>query len=138
MALLPQTYMNESGVAVREALRYFKIANLSDLIVVHDEIDLAVGRVQIKQGGGLAGHNGLKSVAHHLGSRDFTRVRIGVGRPSSREEVVGYVLHPPALEERELLEVAIVEATASVVDLIRHGPNRAMSLHNHRGLPEVG
>ncbi len=138
LVLLPQTYMNESGAAVREALRYFRVADPADLIVVHDEIDLAVGRVQIKQGGGLAGHNGLKSIAHHLGSKEFSRIRIGVGRPQSKEDVVGYVLHCPSAEERELLDVAVVEATASIFDLIRHGPNRAMSLHNHRSLPEVG
>src|SRR5919109_4525903 len=96
LALLkPQTYMNESGRSVAAAVRFFKVEPQS-LLVVHDEVDLDPGRLQARLGGGLAGHNGLRSVAQALGSQDFLRLRIGVGRPGrgDRRSVADYVLAP--------------------------------------------
>jgi PTH1 family peptidyl-tRNA hydrolase len=89
--LKPMTYMNESGRAVAEAVRFHKLP-LTDVIVLHDELDLAPGKVRVKLGGGVAGHNGLRSLASALGSRDFWRVRIGIGHPGDRERVLGHVL----------------------------------------------
>jgi PTH1 family peptidyl-tRNA hydrolase len=109
--LMPQTYMNESGQAVGEAQRYLKIPE-RDIIVVHDEIDLAPGKLKVKAGGGNAGHNGLRSISAHVGN-DYTRVRIGVGHPGSREAVIGYVLQDFAKADQAWLEPmldAIAEA----------------------------
>ncbi|WP_281300300.1 MULTISPECIES: aminoacyl-tRNA hydrolase [unclassified Iodidimonas] len=94
----PQTYMNESGRAIGEALRYYKL-DPSDLIVFHDELDLAPGRMRVKIGGGHAGHNGLRSIISHLGSPDFVRVRLGIGHPGDKDRVVPYVLSDFAKSE---------------------------------------
>lgn len=91
LVLKPMTYMNESGVSVAAAARFFRIAT-ADIIVFHDDIDLAAGRVRVKRGGGAAGHNGVRSVAAHLGP-DFRRVRLGVGRPNGDRQVVQHVLN---------------------------------------------
>jgi len=90
LLLKPQTFMNESGRSVGEAFRFYKLA-LDDVVVFHDEIDLAPGKVRVKTGGGVAGHNGLKSLTAHIGN-DYVRVRIGVGHPGRKDLVSGYVL----------------------------------------------
>ncbi|MCB1510889.1 MAG: aminoacyl-tRNA hydrolase [Hyphomicrobiaceae bacterium] len=91
LLIKPQTYYNEVGRAVGEAARFHKIA-LADIVVFHDEIDLAPAKIRVKTGGGSAGNNGLKSITQHLGA-DFVRVRVGVGHPGQKELVAGYVLH---------------------------------------------
>ena len=93
--LEPETYMNESGRSIAAAVRFFKMAP-GDLLVVHDDVDLEEGRLQARLGGGLAGHNGLRSIAQHLGTNDFLRLRIGVGRPERGDPrpVADYVLSP--------------------------------------------
>ena len=96
LALLkPETYMNESGRSIAAAARFFKVAP-GDLLVVHDDVDLEPGRLQARRGGGLAGHNGLRSIAQALGTQEFLRLRIGVGRPGrgDRRSVADYVLAP--------------------------------------------
>ena len=85
LLLKPQTFMNESGRAVGEAVRFYKL-DLADVIVFHDELDLAPGKVRVKTGGGVAGHNGLKSLTAHIGN-DYVRVRIGIGHPGSKDLV---------------------------------------------------
>lgn len=87
----PQTYMNESGQSVGEALRFLKLS-IDDLYVFHDELDLAPGKLKVKAGGGNAGHNGLRSISAHVGN-DYARIRIGIGHPGAKELVAGYVLH---------------------------------------------
>ncbi|MBC8013339.1 MAG: aminoacyl-tRNA hydrolase [Methyloceanibacter sp.] len=91
LLLKPQTFMNESGRAVGEALRFYKL-DLGDVVVFHDELDLAPGKVRVKIGGGVAGHNGLKSLTAHIGN-DYVRVRIGIGHPGQKDRVTGHVLH---------------------------------------------
>ncbi|MFC3118621.1 aminoacyl-tRNA hydrolase [Jhaorihella thermophila] len=91
LLLKPQTYMNLSGQAVGEAMRFYKLSP-EDVIVFHDELDLAPGKVRVKQGGGHAGHNGLRSIHQHIGDA-YGRVRIGIGHPGRKELVSGYVLH---------------------------------------------
>ena len=105
LILKPMTYMNESGRAVAAAARFFKIEP-ADIVVVHDEIDLAPGRIRMKLGGGIAGHNGLRSIAQHLGP-DFWRVRIGVGHPGDKALVSGYVLGDFAKIDHEWLEPSL-------------------------------
>jgi PTH1 family peptidyl-tRNA hydrolase len=97
--LKPETYMNESGRSIRTAARFFKTP-VAGVLVVHDDVDLEEGRLQARLGGGLAGHNGLRSIAHELGSQDFPRLRIGVGRPGrgDRRSVADFVLSPFAPE----------------------------------------
>jgi len=100
--LLPETFMNDSGRAVAEAARFHKIA-LSDVVVFHDELDLAPGKLRIKTGGGDAGHNGLRSITAHLG-RDYKRVRLGIGHPGDKALVYSYVLSDFAKSERPWVE----------------------------------
>lgn len=102
LLLKPETYMNESGRAVGEAVRFFKIP-ISDVIVFHDELDLAPEKVRVKTGGGVAGHNGLKSITSHIGN-DYVRVRIGIGHPGSKERVHGHVMGDFAETEHPWLE----------------------------------
>ena len=98
----PQTYMNLSGQAVGEAMRYLKLKP-ADIWVFHDELDLAPGKVRVKAGGGHAGHNGLRSLHQHVGA-DYNRVRLGIGHPGQKELVTAYVLHDFAREDRAWLE----------------------------------
>jgi len=98
LILWPQTYMNDSGRAVQAAAQFYKL-DLSDLVVLYDEIDLEFGKVRVKKGGGAAGHNGIRSIDAHLGP-DFWRVRIGVGHPGMKELVKHYVLHDFDVEEK--------------------------------------
>lgn len=102
LLLKPQTYMNESGRAVGEAVRFHKLA-LEDVIVFYDEIDLAVNKLKVKTGGGNAGHNGLRSISHLVGN-DYQRVRIGVGHPGHKELVAGYVLHDFSKADHDWLD----------------------------------
>lgn len=102
LLLKPQTFMNESGRAVGEAVRFYKL-DLGDVVVFHDELDLVPGKVRVKTGGGVAGHNGLKSLAAHIGN-DFVRVRIGIGHPGRKDRVTGYVLHDFAKADYAWLE----------------------------------
>jgi PTH1 family peptidyl-tRNA hydrolase len=128
----PQTYMNDSGRAVAALVRRHGIEDLSRMVVVHDELDLPVGRLQVKEGGGIAGHNGLRSLREHLHSTDFLRVRIGVGRPPGRQQGADYVLHRPSKAERAELDVAIEEAADAVEMILSSGVAAAMNQYNQR------
>lgn len=107
--LMPQTFMNCSGQAVAALARFYRIPP-ADMLVLHDELDLPPGVLRLKFGGGLGGHNGLKDIAAHLGTQDFWRLRIGVGHPGDRNQVVDYVLKKPRSEERSLIEEALDRA----------------------------
>jgi peptidyl-tRNA hydrolase, PTH1 family len=102
LLLLPGTYMNESGRAVAEAAHFYKLG-LADVVVFHDEIDLQPAKMRVKVGGGIAGHNGLRSISAHIGN-DYRRVRIGVGRPDRKELVHAYVLNDFSKDERPWVE----------------------------------
>jgi len=104
--VLPQTFMNASGRAVQMLAGFFKIP-AEEILVVHDEIDFPAGTARIKQGGGIAGHNGLKDISQRLGSHDYWRLRLGVGRPADKDSGADYVLQKPPAEEREAIEGAI-------------------------------
>ena len=121
LALLkPETYMNESGTSIQAAAAFYKVAP-EHVVVVHDDVDLEVGRLQARLGGGLAGHNGLRSIASRVGSQDFLRLRIGVGRPGrgDRRPVADYVLSPFAPED--YAEALITRAADAVEALVADG-----------------
>ena len=115
--LKPETYMNESGRSISAAARFYKVAP-DDVLVVHDDVDLEFGRLQARAGGGLGGHNGLRSIAQALGTSDFQRLRIGVGRPGRGDprDVASYVLAPFELhEDRESLVARAADAVDAIV-----------------------
>ena len=114
----PQTFMNESGKAVGEALRFYK-AGPGDLVVLHDELDLPPGKVRIKAGGGNGGHNGLRSIDAHVG-KDYRRVRLGIGHPGHKDRVSGYVLSDFAKADRDWLD-PLLDALARNAPLIADG-----------------
>ena len=118
LLLKPATFMNESGRAVGEAMRFYKLG-LDALTVFHDELDLAPFKVKVKQGGGTAGHNGLRSIDQHLGA-DFQRVRLGIGHPGQKDRVTGYVLGNFAKAEQDDL-VDMLGAIASEADWLARG-----------------
>ena len=116
----PQTFMNLSGTVVSPLLGYYR-CSLEDLIVIHDDIDLAVGRLKVGFGSGHGGHNGIRSIMEELGSPDFYRIRIGVGRPPDGVDPADYVLHPFPKEELEQIEEVTAQAATAVEELITKG-----------------
>ena len=129
LLLKPQTFMNLSGESVGPALGFYKLSPES-LIVVHDEVDVPYGQVRAKNGGGLAGHNGLKSIAKVVGSREFSRVRVGVGRPPGRQPVADWVLSAFSKEEATELVFSIDRAADIVEAIVRDGVEDAMNRFN--------
>lgn len=127
----PMSYMNESGRPVRQLAKFYKTP-LDMLIVVHDELDIAFGDVRIKEGGGTAGHNGLKSLGSHFGSKDFLRVRFGIGRPRGGD-AADYVLQRFSGSERKELPDLLEEAADAVELILDAGPEKAMNQVNTRG-----
>lgn len=104
--LLPQTFMNRSGQAVGALARFHKVAP-AEILVVHDELDIPPGQLRLKFGGGVGGHNGLKDISAHLGTQDYWRLRVGIGHPGDRNEVVNFVLKPPRRDELSDIDAAI-------------------------------
>ena len=107
--VLPQGFMNASGHAVQMLAGFFKIP-AAEILVVHDELDFAPGVAKMKQGGGIAGHNGLKDISHRLGSHDYWRLRLGIGHPGDRNVVADYVLNKPSAEDRQAIDGAIARS----------------------------
>lgn len=135
LLLKPMTYMNESGRCVGEAARFLKI-DLDDIVVFHDELDLAPGKVRIKTGGGNAGHNGLRSISAHLGN-DFVRVRIGIGHPGSKDAVIPYVLHDFAKADRDWLD-PLLDAIADAAPRLAAGDAGRFLTDVARAMQEPG
>lgn len=128
----PQTYMNESGIAVSALAKWHDVTDPRRIVIVHDELDLEVGRLKLKEGGGLAGNNGLKSVKAHLKTDEFLRVRIGIGKPPGKQFGADHVLKKPSKAEREALEVTIQEAADAVELIVSSGMAAAMNSVNAR------
>lgn len=129
----PLTYMNESGRAVRALVRRYGIEDPQRIVVVQDELDLPPAVVRVKAGGGLAGHNGLRSIVAHLGTQDFVRVRIGVGKPpGGKERGAHHVLSRMSAKEREAFDVAVQEAADAVEVIVTDGVDVAMRRYNVR------
>ena len=115
---VPVTYMNESGSALPSLLRRTSLDDLTHLVIAHDELDLEPGRLQFKFGGGLAGHNGLRSIAQTLGTQEFARLRIGIGKPPRKEQVTDYVLKRPTGARRAELAEHVVAAADALETLL--------------------
>lgn len=125
----PQTYMNLSGNAVQEFVHFYKIL-LEQLIVIYDDIDLEKGVVKLRKKGGPGTHNGMKSVVQQLGSGEFPHVRIGIGAPEYKHDIINYVIGQMPKEEREVLMQSVDKASKAVVEIIQHGMDIAMNRYN--------
>ena len=124
--LEPTTFMNRSGQSVAALARFFKIQP-SEILVAHDELDLPPGEIKLKQGGGHAGHNGLRDIHAQLGSADYWRLRIGIGHPGEKNEVAHWVLKKPAPDQREALETALQRSLLALPDLLNGDITKATS-----------
>ncbi|MCO5317057.1 MAG: aminoacyl-tRNA hydrolase [Microthrixaceae bacterium] len=130
---VPTTFMNDSGRSLSQLVRRHRPGEMSEVVVVHDELDLEPGVVKVKRGGGLAGHNGLRSIEAHLHTRDFTRVRIGVGKPpGGAERGADWVLSKVSGTTREVLEESVNRAADAVERIVSEGVDAAMAEFNAR------
>jgi PTH1 family peptidyl-tRNA hydrolase len=125
----PLTYMNKSGAAVKKLVEGLRIP-LDHLVVVHDDLDLACGRMKIKEMGGHGGHKGVQSIIEHLGSADFLRVKVGIGKPESPEQGADYVLSRFTANEISLVKESVEQATDAIEAVIRSGKDQAMNMYN--------
>ena len=135
LMLLPGTFMNESGRAVAEAMHFYKLP-LSDIVVFHDELDLPPAKVRVKTGGGVAGHNGLRSITAHVGN-DYRRVRIGIGHPGVKDLVHGYVLTDFAKSERDWV-AALTDIVADNAELLARGQDASFQNKVHLAMDAKG
>ncbi len=130
--LAPQTFMNLSGKSVSALARFFKILP-NEILVIHDELDIGPGQVKLKLGGSHAGHNGLRDIHAQLGSSDYWRLRLGVGHPGNKDDVVNWVLKKPSLDDRIAIDQCIDRSIKAVPDLIQGAFERAtMHIHTHK------
>jgi PTH1 family peptidyl-tRNA hydrolase len=135
LLLLPGTYMNESGLAVAEAMHFYKVP-LSEIVVFHDEIELPPAKVRVKTGGGNAGHNGLRSISAHIGN-DYRRVRLGVGHPGHKDLVQPYVLNDFAKSDRPWLE-SLLDIVADNAELLARGEDATFQNRIHLAMDAKG
>jgi PTH1 family peptidyl-tRNA hydrolase len=133
---MPQTYMNLSGNSAEKLLAYFKL-DISNLIVIHDDLDLPFGTIRLKSGGGDAGHKGLKSIITSLGSADFMRVRMGIGKPADRTPVEDYVLQKFNVDESALLQQIIQSASEAATDIVISGMQQAMAKYHTKNISNL-
>jgi PTH1 family peptidyl-tRNA hydrolase len=133
--VLPQTFMNASGRAVQMLAGFFKIP-AEEILVVHDELDFPPGTARIKQGGGISGHNGLRDISQRLGSHDYWRLRLGVGRPAGKDGA-DYVLEKPPAEEREAIEGSIARALEVLPQMLEGDAQGAMNKLHGQDKPVV-
>ena len=129
----PITYMNDSGRAVAALVRRYKIDEPGKIIIVHDELDLDPGVLKLKAGGGLAGHNGLRSISQQLGTQDFLRIRIGVGKPPHKDRGASHVLSRIPSAQRDLLDTTVTDAADAVEEIVANGIDAAMRRFHVRG-----
>ena len=132
----PQTYMNLSGIAIERLVSYFRV-DIKDLIVVHDDLDLPFETIRLKKGGGEGGHKGLMSIVQHVGSADFIRVRIGIGKPMRKAMVERYVLSPFAEEEQNAVPSILAVACDVVGEVILSGVETAMQRYHGKTINEI-
>jgi len=129
--LKPETYMNRSGESVSEAAVFYNISP-TDIIIIHDEMDLPAGTLRVKAGGGSAGHNGIKSIIDRIGSPEFIRIRIGIGKPGGKSEGAAHVLSRFGSGEEDAVKASVEKAADAVLELIENGLERTMNKFNVR------
>jgi len=129
----PQTFMNLSGTAVRQLQSFFK-TDISNLIVIHDDLDLPFGSIRLKAGGGTAGHKGLASIESNLGSSEFMRVRLGIGKPVDKSRIEGYVLEPFRKEEQTVLPEILQRAADASAEIVLNGLQKAVSKYQTKNI----
>ena len=134
IVLKPLTFMNDSGSSLSMALKFFK-DEISDILVIHDDIDLEFGIMKFKKGGGTAGHKGLESITRHLKDKNFDRLRFGVGRPPGQKDAADYVLKKFSSQELKELDILCENASNSIIDYIDNGIEYCMNKYN--GLTSV-
>ena len=129
LVMKPQTYMNLSGEAVREAAQFYKIP-ADHVLVIYDDVSLPVGKLRVRPAGSAGGHNGIKSIIAHLGTQEFPRVKIGTGAPEDKDGMIDWVIGVPSQKEREVLLEAFKQAIEAAACIIEHGCQRAMNDFN--------
>jgi peptidyl-tRNA hydrolase, PTH1 family len=129
----PQTFMNLSGTAVRQLQSFFKM-DISNLIVIHDDLDLPFGAVKLKAGGGTAGHKGLASIESNFGNSEFIRVRLGIGKPVDKSRIEGYVLEPFRKEEQVVLPELLQRAADASAEIVLNGLQKAISKYQTKNI----
>lgn len=129
LVMKPQTYMNLSGEAVREAAQFYKIP-AERVLVIYDDVSLPVGKLRVRPAGSAGGHNGIKNIIAHLGTQEFPRIKIGAGAPEDREDMIDWVIGVPSQKEREVLLEAFRRAIKAAECVIEHGCQKAMNDFN--------
>ena len=125
----PLTYMNLSGDCVSKVINYYK-ADVNDLIVIYDDIDIDVGKIRVKPSGSPGTHNGMKDITNKLSTKEFIRVRVGSGKPIHNEELKDYVLSPFSKDEKKMIEKSINDAKDAVITILKDGIDKAMNMYN--------
>lgn len=125
----PQTYMNLSGKAIKEFVDFYKI-DLDKIIIIYDDIDTDIGEIRIRKQGGSGSHNGMKSVISEIDSNDFTRIRIGIGQPEFKLDMINYVIGKVSEEERQSLQTGVDKAVLAIEEIIKNGVDIAMNKFN--------
>lgn len=125
----PQTYMNLSGESVIKFKKFYKLSN-KNIIVIYDDMDLNIGDIRLKAKGGPGTHNGMKSVVDNLNTEEFIRVRVGIGTPKYKDDIINYVLEQIPKREREILDESIIKAKDSIMEILENGIDRAMNKFN--------
>lgn len=129
MLIKPQTYMNLSGKALIQFIQFYQVA-LEDIVVIYDDMDIEPGKIKIRKKGGAGSHNGMKSVVSELQSEEFARIRVGIGKPERKEEMISYVIGSIPEEEKDILEEGTTKASKAVIEIIKQGINQAMNQFN--------
>ena len=129
---IPMNFMNDSGISVAKLMRRYRLSEVKKLVVVHDELDLEVGAIRLKEGGGLAGHNGLRSVKQHIKNQDFRRIRVGIGKPFPNQKGAQYVLSKPGKKESQELLLSVVNTADAIESILETGFDNAMQNFNKK------
>ena len=127
--LKPQTYMNLSGESIKEAIDFYKIES-KNIIIIYDDIDIKPGIIKVRKTGGPGTHNGMKSVIQNIQMKEFPRVRVGIGMPEHKNDLINYVIGKIPKEEIEILDKSTTKAKEAVIEIIKNGINRAMNKFN--------
>ena len=124
--------MNDSGIAVAKLMRRYRLSEVKNLLIIHDELDLEVGSIRLKEGGGLAGHNGLRSVKQHIRNQDFSRIRVGIGKPFPNQKGAQYVVSKPGKKESQDLLFSVATAADSIESILEIGFEKSMQIFNKK------